>query len=48
MHEKFEVNRKKIKGGCQSETKVAALISNSELLLAAIVVVTSQGIRFME
>ena len=31
MHKKFEANRTKIKGGCQSETNVAELISNSEL-----------------
>ena len=31
---KFEVNRTKIKGECRSETKVAELISNSELPLA--------------
>ena len=33
MHKKFEINRTKIKGVCQSETKVAELISNSELPL---------------
>ena len=31
MHKKFEVNLIKIKGGCQSETKLSQLISNRQL-----------------
>ena len=33
MRKKFKVNRTKIKGGCQSETKVSQLISNSRMPL---------------
>ena len=36
LHKKFEVNRTKIKGRCQSETKDAELISNSRLPLGDI------------
>ena len=34
MHKKFEVNRTKIKGGCQSGRKVVTHNSKSDLLLA--------------
>ena len=33
MHKKFEINRKKIKGGCQSERKVVTHKSKSDLPL---------------
>ena len=33
MHKKFEVNRTKIKGGCQSETKAAQQHSCIDLTL---------------
>ena len=33
MYKKFEVNRTKFKGECQSETKVSQLISNRQLSL---------------
>ena len=33
MHEKFEMNRTKIKGGCKSERKVVAQDSKSNLPL---------------
>ena len=35
MHKKFEVAQTKIKGWCQSETKLSQLISNSQLPLEA-------------
>ena len=35
MQKKFEVNWLKIKGGCQSETKVSQLISNSKMPLVS-------------
>ena len=35
MQKKFEVNRTKIKEGCQSETKESQLISNSQLPLGS-------------
>ena len=34
MHKKFEINRSKIKGGCQSGRKVVTHISKSDLPLA--------------
>ena len=34
MHKKFQVNRTKIKGGCQSETKAAHCYSCTDLTLA--------------
>ena len=34
MHKKFEINRKKIKGGCQSRRKVVTHNSKSDLHLA--------------
>ena len=34
MHKKFEINRTKIKGGCQSRRKVLAHNSKSDLPLA--------------
>ena len=34
MHKKFEINRTKIKGGCQSGRKVVTLNSKSDLPLA--------------
>ena len=33
MHKKFEVNRTKIKGDCQSERKAAEMISYSKMPL---------------
>ena len=36
MHKKFEINQKKIKGGCQSETKLVNHNSKSDLLLVAV------------
>ena len=33
MHKKFEINRAKIKGGCQSGSKVVTHNSKSDLLL---------------
>ena len=33
MHKKFEVNRTKIKGGCQSERKAAEMICYSKMSL---------------
>ena len=33
MHKKFQVNRTKIKGGCQSETKAAHCYSCTDLTL---------------
>ena len=35
MQKKFEVNRKKIKGGCQSGKKAEEMISHSKMPLAA-------------
>ena len=37
MHKKFEVNRKKISGGCQSERKAAEMISYSKMPLVYMV-----------
>ena len=37
MHEKFEVNQAKIKGGCQSGKKVATHNSKSDFPLVAMV-----------
>ena len=34
MHKKFEINRKKIKGSCQSGRKVVTHDSKSDLILA--------------
>ena len=46
MHKKFEINRTKIKGGCQSRRKVVTHNSKSDLpLLALPKIVLKKGIR---
>ena len=42
MHKKFEINRTKIKDGCQPGRKVVALNSKSDLPLVATYYVHSQ------
>ena len=37
MHKKFQANRTKIKGGCQSETKAAHCYSYTDLTLVFLV-----------
>ena len=41
MHKKFEINRKKIKGGCQSGRKVVTHNSKSDLPLVGLGAVVS-------
>ena len=41
MHRKFEINRTKIKGGCQSRTKVVTHDSKCDLPLVVVVTVTA-------
>ena len=43
MHRKFEINRTKIKGGCQSGTKVLTRDSKSDLPLSKISIDPKNG-----
>ena len=47
MHKKFEIDRTKIKGGCQSGRKVVTHNSKSDLPLASIFLVNITADQFL-